>query len=572
MRRLDRLRRFRRTENAGGLSLGALALLLVLCGGCRHGGTAAPVTDAGNAAVRLTDVTDAAGIRFKHANGASGRFYLAETMGAGCGFLDFDNDGKLDLFLVNSGRLPGFKGAGPFYPALYRNRGDGTFEDVTRRAGLAVELYGMGVAVADYDADGFQDLYLTGVGPNRLFHNNGNGTFADVTKKAGVGDPHFSTSAAWFDYDRDSRLDLYVGNYCRWSPATNKVCEGSKGDFICPPDHYEGDSGTLYHNNGDGIFTDVTKKAGVFNAVGKNLGVLVWDADGDGWLDLIVADDLEPNLLFHNNRNGSFSERGVEAGIAYSNQGKPRAGMGIDTADTTNAGRESVLVGNNTQEGLGQFLSDGHGNFTDVSDQTGLYEPSLPFLTFGVAFIDYDGDGFKDIVTANGHVNQQTENLAGYAMLMSAYHNDGAGKFKVAGAALGPIFSEKRVWRGLAMGDIDNDGDPDLLVSTCDGKPALLRNDGGNRNHWLEVKAVGRKMNREGIGTKVTVTAGGRRQMGWIRSGSSYCTANELMAFFGLGSAAQAETVELLFPSGKREVISGVKADQRIVVKEGNER
>jgi enediyne biosynthesis protein E4 len=296
--------------------------------------------------------------------------------------------------------------------------------------------------------------------------------------------------------------------------------------------------------------------------------VLVWDADDDGWLDLVVANDLEPNLLFRNNHNGTFTERGVEAGIAYSNQGKPRAGMGVDTADTANNGRESVLVGNNRQEGLGQFMSDGQGSFTDVADQTGLYAPSLPFLTFGVAFVDYDGDGFKDIVTANGHVNGLTD-TEGYRMPMLAFHNDGTGKFRGLGSELGPIFSEKRVWRGLAVGDIDNDGDPDLLVSTCNGKPALLRNDGGNINAWLQVRAIAAGKNREGIGTKVTVSAGGMRQTGWIRSGSSYCSQSELTAFFGLGSASHAEEVELLFPSGHREIVKGVKARQLVVVQEG---
>jgi enediyne biosynthesis protein E4 len=554
------------------LTLVAALLACLTTAGCQGGrtanGSARPVSANSGGAVRFTDVTDTAGIRFRHTNGASGRYYLSETMGSGCAFLDYDNDGKLDLFLVNSGRLPGFKEKGPFTSALYRNRGNGVFEDVTQQAGLDVELYGMGAAVGDYDGDGFQDIYLTGVGPNRLFRNQGDGTFADVTAKAGVGDPHFSTSAAWFDYDRDGHLDLYVGNYCHWSPATNKVCQGKDGDYICPPDHYSGDSGTLYRNNGNGAFTDVTKKAGVYSAVGKNLGVLVWDANGDGWLDLVVANDLEPNLLFENNTDGTFTERGVEAGIAYSNEGKPRAGMGIDTADTANNGRESVLIGNNKSEGLGQFLTDGQGSFTDVAGQTGLLGPSLPFLTFGVAYVDYDGDGLKDVIAANGHVNG-VEKSEGYAMPMLAFHNQGSGQFHDSTAELGPALSEKRVWRGLACGDIDNDGDPDLLVSVCNGKPALLRNDGGNARPWLQVKAIAAGKNRQGLGTKVTVTAGGMHQSGWIRSGSSYCSQNELKAFFGLGTAQQAEQVELLFPSGKREVLQNVKAGQLIVVQEG---
>jgi enediyne biosynthesis protein E4 len=284
-------------------------------------------------------------------------------------------------------------------------------------------------------------------------------------------------------------------------------------------------------------------------------------------------DDLEPNLLFHNNHNGTFSERGVEAGIAYSNQGAPRAGMGVDTADTTNSGHESVLVGNNTQEGLGQFLSDGQGHFTDVADQTGLYQPSLPYLTFGVAFVDYDGDGFKDIITANGHVNQKAVSASGgFAMRLLAFHNDGTGKFREVGPQLGPVFQDRRVWRGLAIGDFDGDGDPDLLLSTCNGKPALLRNEGGNQNAWLQVKAVAAGRNREGLGTKVTVTAGGQRQTGWIRSGSSYGSQHELTAFFGLGAAAVAERVEARFPDGTRQTLSGVAADRRVSVREGGGR
>jgi hypothetical protein len=522
-------------------------------------------------AVRFIDVTEAAGIHFKHTSGRSGRLYLPETMGAGCAFLDYNNDGRPDLFFVNSSRLPGFTGNGPFYPALYRSDGAGHFTDVTRQAGLAVECYGMGVAVADYDGDGFEDLYLTALGPNHLFHNNGDGRFTDVTKQAGVGDPRFSTSAAWLDYDRDGRLDLFVGNYCRWSPATNKVCLNPNGvRRMCSPGEYPGVASALYHNNGDGTFTDVTPRAGLSaTSAGKALGVLTWDADGDGWLDLIVANDLEPNLLFRNNHDGTFTERGVQAGIAYGSRGKPRAGMGIDTADTTDAGRESILIGNFAREGLAQFLSDGQGNFNDVADQTGLSEASLPFLTFGVAFADYDGDGFKDVFTANGHISPAEEATDDYAMRMQAFHNDGAGRFREASAELGPAFADKRIWRGLAVGDYDGDGDPDLLVSACNGPPALLRNEGGNSSRWLQVRAIAAGMNREGIGTKVTVTAGGQRQTGWIRSGGSYCSQNELTALFGLGRAAQADVVELLFPSGARQSLSGVKANQLIVVQEG---
>jgi enediyne biosynthesis protein E4 len=494
-------------------------------------------------------------------------------VGSGCAFLDYNNDGKLDLFLVNSSRLPGYKERGPFFPALYRNEGGGRFTDVTQAAGLALDCYGMGAAVADYDGDGFQDLLLTALGSCHLFHNQGDGTFAEVTQAAGVGKEGFWTSACWWDYDRDGDLDLFVGNYCRWSPKEHQVCRDSAGRAqICGPTYYQGGAPALYRNNGDGAFTDVTKAARLDDPVGKALGVVAWDYDSDGWPDLLVARDMEPNALYRNQGDGTFADVAVEAGVAYSSEGKARAGMGIDTADTTNSGRESVLVGNNTDQGLAQFLADEQHHFTDTAPQTGLYQPSLTLLTFGVAFLDYDGDGFKDIFTANGHVDASVHLRGGsvtYPEPIVVFRNDGQGKFREAGAELGPVFQERRVWRGLAYGDWDNDGDPDLLVTTCGGKPALLRNDGGNARPWLQVKAIAAGNNWEGIGAKVVVVAGGLRQSGWIRGGSSYCSQNELKAFFGLGSASRADTVEVLFPSGHREVVTSVAAGQMIVVQEG---
>jgi hypothetical protein len=535
-------------------------------------GTApAGATRSALSAIHFTDVTDAAGIHFKHTNGRSGRLYFAETAGSGCAFLDYNNDGKLDLFLVNGTRLPGFQGKGPFYSALYRNDGKGQFTDVTQQAGLAVECYGMGVAVADYDGDGFEDLYLTALGPNHLFHNNGDGTFTDVTKKAGVGDPRFSTSAAWFDYDRDGNLDLFVCNYCEWSPDTDQLCPDSFGrKRNCGPTYYKGVPSVLYHNNGDGTFTDVTKKAGLYETVGKALGIAVWDYNGDGWPDFAVARDKEPNSLYRNNRDGTFTDVAVEAGVAYSTSGTPRSGMGIDTADIANNGREAILIGNLPTEGQALYTPDASGRFTDAADAAGLLAPSLPVSTFATLFVDYDGDGWKDCFTANGHVDEtlQPGGSITYREALLAFHNEGNGKFRPAGDSLGPIFAEKRVWRGLAVGDFDQDGDPDLLVSACDGKPSLLRNDGGNQNHWLQVKAVAAGKNREGIGTKVTVTAGGLHQTSWVRSGSSYCSDSEHVARFGLGLAGHVDTVELLWPNGIAQRLTNVKADQVLAVTE----
>jgi hypothetical protein len=382
---------------------GLLALLSAGCG---------PRLGSAERPLQLENVAARAGIHFRHTNGASSRLYLPETLGSGCAFLDYDGDGHLDLFLVNSGPLPGFRGTGPFYPALYRGDGRGHFTDVTRAAGLAVSSYGIGCAVGDYDNDGHPDLYLTALGPNHLFHNDGNGTFTDVTKKAGVLDGRFSTSAAWLDYDRDGFLDLFVCSYVKWSPETNRVQTDPKGvphlDGIA---FYPGQPSVLYHNSGNGTFRDVTRRAGVANPTGDALGIAVYDEDGDGWPDLIVTNDERPNYLYHNNRNGTFTELGAAAGIAYAANGQARAGMGVDTGDELNNGRESVVIGNFSEQALGLFREVGAGRYEDQAALAGLREASLPFLTFGVLFADLDLDGRLDIVAANGHIDEHVAAL-----------------------------------------------------------------------------------------------------------------------------------------------------------------
>ncbi len=599
-----------------------LVLLLPLAlAGCRGAGSRASEASAATRPVRFEDVTQAAGIRFKHTTGGSGRLYLPEGLGSGCAFLDYNNDGLLDLYLVNAAPLPGFKGgvpaapgAGlrmhsaaarkePFYPALYRNRGDGKFEDVTRAAGLATERYGIGVTAGDYDNDGWVDLYLTALGPNALYHNNGDGTFTDVTRKAGVADDAFSSSCAWVDIDRDGLLDLFVCNYALWTPAINQICPDTFGRrHPCPPGHYRGVSSRLFRNRGNGTFTDITRSAGVFSSAGKALGILVWDFNDDGWPDLMVANDLEPNLLYRNNRNGTFTEMGVEAGVAYSAGGKARAGMGIDSADIDQRGRESVLIGNGASEMLALFREDpdtaapsdptGGAHFVDAAWRTGLAGPSLRYLTFGVLFADYDLDGRKDILTANGHIDPYVAVHGGdttFPEPLRLFHNEpapgGGARFTEVSATAGEALRKPRVHRGLAMGDYDGDGDPDFLVSVADGPPVLLRNDALRASvliphpssfipdnagrHWLILKPIGMQSNRNGIGTRFVVHAGGVRQIGWVRSGSSYASQSDLRAYFGLGAATRVDSLEIRWPNGSQQVLTNLPVNRSLVIKEG---
>jgi hypothetical protein len=550
----------------------APAAQLLAVTGCHHAAGGPPAGPP----VRFVDVTRAAGIHFRHTSGRSDRNYLAQTMGSGCAFLDYDGDGRLDLFFVNSSRLPGFAGRGPYYPALYRNEGGGRFTDVTRTAGLQIDCYGMGVAVADYDNDGATDLLLTAYGGSHLFHND-HGHFTEVTRQTGITGPAWGTSAAWFDYDRDGALDLFICNYLRWSPETNKVC-GEKGlRYACAPSYYPSTSSVLYRNNGNGTFTDVTHRAKVDAANGKALGVVVWDMDDDGWPDLAVANDSEPNWLFRNNRDGTFTEVGVEAGVAYGPQGRQRAGMGIDTADTELTGREALVIGNLSGEGLAFFRPDETaGQYSDDAEAVGLFQASLPFTTFGARFLDYDRDGYPDLVTANGHVIEEAGANPGafrYEQRLQLFHNEpgptGQRQFRDVTAAAGPALNEPRAGRGLAVGDFDGDGAPDLLLSTNNGEPVLLRNDGPERGHWLAVKLRRAGPNREGIGARIRVTAGGLTRTGWIRSGGSYCSEDERVARFGLGDSTRADRVEVRWPEGTVEQRANIAADQMLVIRRG---
>jgi enediyne biosynthesis protein E4 len=525
--------------------------------------------------IEFTDVTTQAGIRFKHNSGAFGKKYLPETLGPGCAFLDYDADGWQDILLVNSTNWPEKKGAKTF-PALYHNNQNGTFTDVTAAAGLAVEMYGLGTAIADYDSDGYQDIYITAVGTNHLFRNLGNGKFQDVTTKAGVGDTGFSTSAAWFDYDKDGRLDLFVCNYVEWSVEKDQFCTlDGKNKSYCTPQSYKGQSSTLYKNRGNGTFENVTQRAGLFDPTSKSLGVAVFDYNTDGWPDLFVANDTEPNKLYKNNGNGTFTDEALTAGVAFSEAGTPRAGMGVDTADYDNSGRQGIVIGNFTNESMALYRNDGTGLFTDEAGSSGIGKMSAQSLTFATFFFDYDLDGLPDIFAANGHVSDDISVVqpnVKYQQPPHVFRNKGKKKFEEATGKLGRAIQRAIVGRGAAYGDMDNDGDLDLLITANNGAARLLRNDNANQNDLLRVRTIGSRSNRDGIGARVTLKlASGARLLGVVKTGSSYCSQSELPLTFGLGKSdpAKGMTLEIAWPSGQTDIIPDVKPNQSIAVQEG---
>jgi len=521
----------------------------------------------------FTDVSTAAGIKFRHVNGATGKKFLPETLGSGCAFLDYDNDGWQDILLINSTRIPSQPGP-TGYPALYHNNKNGTFTDVTREAGLAVEMYGMGVAAADYDNDGNVDIYITALGQNRLFKNAGGGKFKDVSAAAGVAHDGFSTSAMWFDYDRDGRLDLFVTDYVEWTAATDLFCSlDGKSKSYCTPESYKGRSPTLYHNRGNGTFEDVTKKAGLLDPASKALGIALIDEDEDGWPDIFVANDTQPNRLYRNRRDGTFQDVGMIAGVAFNEAGVARAGMGVDAADIDGTGRQSLVIGNFSNEMMSLYVNDGKGLFIDEAPSSGVGRASLLTLTFACFFFDYDLDGRLDIFAANGHVADDISTVQPkitYAQPAHLFRNTGKRIFEEATAKSGPALQQRVVARGAAYADFDNDGDLDLLITANNGPARLLRNDGGNRAKMLRVKAVGSTSNRDAIGTKLKITAAdGSMLRGMVKTGSSYCSQSELTLTFGLGSADAVKAIEITWPNGKVETLPGAAANQTITVQEG---
>jgi len=523
--------------------------------------------------IRFVDITHAAGIHFVHNSGAFGKKYLPETLGPGVAFIDYNNDGWQDLFFVNGTGWPGEPGR-VTTPALYRNNHDGTFTDVTKQAGLDIPMYGLGVAVGDYDNDGYDDLFVTCYGQSHLFHNNGDGTFTDVTKKAGLWGPHeLSTSAAWVDINRNGRLDLLVANYVQWTPQTDLYCtmDGVHKSF-CTPESYQGASLRMWHNNGDGTFTDVTRKSGLYDPTSKSLGIAILDANQDGWPDIAVSNDTQPNKLYINNRNGTFTENGIPEGIAYSEDGVARAGMGIDAIDYNRSGYPSLLVTNFSNQMIALYQNQQNGLFIDVAPISSIGRTSLLTLGFGCFFFDYDLDGWPDIYIADGHLDPSIEAIqhrVHYAEPPHLYRNIDGKSFVDEAAEVGSDFDKPRVARGAAYGDINNDGALDIVITTNNG-PALVFLNEGATNHALRIKLVGTRSNRDGIGSVVWVQSNTTSQKQMLRSGSSYLSSSELVLTFGLGTSTKANVIEIHWPSGAVTKLNDVNSDQILTVREGS--
>jgi hypothetical protein len=535
-------------------------------------GTRSHAQPAASLPFRLVDVTKQAGIQFQHNSGAYGGKLLPETLGSGCAFLDYDGDGWQDILLINGMDWPGHHRTSSTL-RLFRNNRNGTFADVTKSAGLDIEMYGMGVAVGDYNNDGFPDILITCVGQNRLFRNTGKGTFVDATHSSGIGGRlGFSTSALWFDYDRDGLLDLFVCNYVKWSAEHDVFCSlDGKRKSYCTPEAYHGETCWLFHNRGDGTFEDVTSTSGIFDSSSKSLGVAMFDYDRDGWPDLLVANDTQPNKLYRNLRNGTFKDIAVDAGIAFSAEGKARAGMGVDVADFDNSGAFGAAITNFDNEMIGLYRATGNGNLTDVAAPSGVGLASKDKLGFGCLFFDAALDGSLDLAVVNGHIDDTVRNVrnVGYAQPPQLFFNNGKGGFREVGTQLGGGFADPKVGRGLAYSDFDRDGDLDLLITTNNGPAYLYRNDQVASNHSLRVRLVGTKSNRDGVGAFVKLISGDLTQTRMVKSGSSYLSQSELPLTFGLGKRDRADQLVIEWPSGRTEEFKNLAAGRAYECIEG---
>jgi hypothetical protein len=526
--------------------------------------------------VRFVDIARAAGIGFQQDATATDEKYYLETMGTGVGWIDYDQDGLMDLFFVQSAATDIYKPPHPLSSSLYHNNGDGTFTDVTEKAGVgAAGLYGQGVAVGDFDNDGYPDLYVTGYGRAILYHNNGDGTFSDVTEKGGVADKGgWSTSAGWFDYDKDGYLDLLVCNYIEWNPKNNIWCGEHRPGYraYCHPDNYKGQRLKLYHNNHDGTFTDVSVKSGVGIPEAKGMGVVLADFNNDGWPDIAVANDTWPNFLFINKKDGTFKDVSFTSGIAASEDGKYEAGMGIDAADVDGDGYLDLYVTHLDFELNRLYHNNRDETFDDVTYASGIGNKAIFLSGVTMKFLDYDNDGWTDVCQANGAMLDNihlyhTEVTYKEPKLM--FRNLGHGKFEKVSEQLGPDFVRPSAGRGLAAADFDNDGDLDLAINNRGGYPELLRNDGGNANHWLEVLLIGTKSNRDGVGATLKLTSEGFAQTKQREGGAGYMSASDPRIHFGLGQRRSIESLEITWPSGTVEKLTNVPIDQITTVKEG---
>lgn len=600
----------------------ALAVAWALLTGCHSQKTEENRRSADPPPVTFRDVTEEAGIRFRHVNGAAGKKYIPETMGAGGAFLDYDNDGWLDVLLVNGTHWPEERAKRSTSSAqrptlrLFRNEGQGRFIDVTAAVRLDVEMYGMGVAVGDYDNDGWEDLYVTGVGRSRLFHNEAfrpepprprtperrapsaeRRVFQDVTSQAGVSSPGWATSATWIDYDRDGWLDLFVCHYVQWTPETDQFfsVDGIHKSYATPQ-QYLGETCRLYRNRGvqvfrrsgvqemgepehlnartpqHPLFEDVTKAAGIYNPRSKALGVVLCDMDQDGLPDLVVANDTEPNFLFHNQGDGTFKEVALETGIAVTEAGKAKAGMGIDAGDEQNTGQDSIVITNFAGEQLTLYRRDASGQYLDVAARSGIGNATQLYLGFGVFFFDYDADGWLDILVANGHIQDDADTRAtgvAYREPALLFRNVGGGRFQDVTRSTGEALLQPEVGRGAAWGDYDNDGDPDILLTANNGPARLLRNENRTGHHWLRLELVGGQSNRSAIGARVRVRAGGMSMTQTVKGASSYLSQSDRRLLFGLGAATQADAIEIQWPSGRVQTLGPTPADRTLVIREG---